>query len=265
MRLVVTAGLVGILAMAPRAAAPLRVCADPNNLPFTNSAGEGFENKLASLIARDQGTTVEYVWWPQRRNFIRDTLEMRRCDVMMGLPADDTEAATTKPYYRSTYVFVTRRDARIRVRSFDDPRLKTMRIGVQLIGDDDASSPPAHALSRRGIIRNLVGYSVYGEGRGDSLVTAVARGEVDIASAWGPQAGYFSARQSVPLNLVPVSPALDGNFLPQTFAISMAARRGETTTIRMLNRFIDTHRPEIARLLAEYHVPLVPERFGVRR
>jgi len=248
-----------VIATLPRAAMPLRVCADPNNLPFTNSAGEGFENRLAALIARDQGTTVEYVWWPQRRNFIRDTLDMRRCDVMMGLPADDTDAATTKPYYRSTYVFVTRRDARIRVRSFDDPALRTMRIGIQLIGDDDASSPPAQALSRRGIVRNLRGYSVCGEGRNDSLVTAVAAGEVDIAAAWGPQAGYFASRQSVPLDLVAVSPPLDGRVLPQTFAISMAARRGDTTTIRMLNRFIDTHRPQINSLLTEYRVPLVPE------
>jgi mxaJ protein len=235
------------------------VCADPDNLPYTNSAGEGFENKIAALIARDRGTTVQYVWWPQRRGFLRNTLNAGRCDVMTGLPQDDDAAATTKPYYRSTYVFVTRRDAHLRVRSFDDPALKTLRIGIQLIGDDD-SPPPALSLSRRGIVRNVKGYSVYGEGRGAALITAVARGDVDVATAWGPQAGFFAARQPVPLDLTPVSPRVDGNVLPQTFAISMAVRRGDTANLRMLNRFIDTHHREIDAVLTEYHVPRVTER-----
>jgi mxaJ protein len=174
------------------------------------------------------------------------------------LPVDVMDAATTDPYYRSTYVFVTRRDRRVRVRSFDDPALRTLRIGIQLIGDDD-SSPPAHSLSRRGIVQNVKGYGVYGDGRGDALVAAVARGEIDVATAWGPQAGYFAARQEVALDLVPVSPRLDGNFIPQTFAISMAVRRGDTSHLRMLNRFIDAHRHEIRALLAEYHVPLLAE------
>ena len=258
MRFLLLCVIVACLAAAlPRAASPLRVCADPNNLPYTNAANEGFENRLATLVARDQGTTVQYTWWPQRRSFIRDTLDAGRCDLIMGLPEDDRGAATTKPYYRSTYVFVTRKDARIRVRSFDEPLLKTLRIGIQLIGDDD-SSPPAHSLSRRGIVRNVRGYSVYGDGRGDALVMAVARGEVDLAAAWGPQAGYFAARQPVPLDLAPVSPRLDGGVLPQTFAISMAVRRGDHDRLRMLNRFIDMHRREIDTVLAEYHVPVVP-------
>jgi mxaJ protein len=257
-RVIASAIIAVLVSVTPDAIGPLRVCADPNNLPYTNAAGEGFENKLAQMIARGEGTTVEYVWWPQRRSFIRDTLEAGRCDVMMGLPVDMMDAATTTPYYRSTYVFVTRRDTPVRVRSFDDPALRKLRIGIQLIGDDD-SSPPAHSLSRRGIVRNVRGYSVYGDGRGDALVTAVARGEIDVAAAWGPQAGYFAARQPVALDLVPVSPRLDGNFLPQTFAIAMAVRRGDTSNLRMLNRFIATHRGDINALLAAYHVPLVAE------
>lgn len=259
--------LFGIIALlitvSPQAAAPLRVCADPNNLPYTNSAGEGFENRLARLVARDLGTSVEYAWWPQRRSFIRNTLDAGRCDVVMGLPEGDHAVATTKPYYRSTYVFVTRRDARLHVRSFDDPALRTLSIGIQLI-DEDGSSPPAHSLSRRGIVRNVRGYSIFGDDGGNGLVSAVARGEVDLAAAWGPQAGYFAARQAVPLELVPVSPRVDGGFLPQTFAISMGVRRGDTNRLSILNHFIDTHRREIDKLLAEYHVPLVPTG-GTRR
>ena len=142
MRFLLSVVIASFVSVAPRAAGPLRVCADPNNLPYTNSAGEGFENRLAALVARDQGTTVEYVWWTRRRGFVRDTLNAGRCDVMMGLLHGDQAAATTKPYYRSTYVFVTRRDSHLRVRSFDDPALRRLRICIQLI-NDDASAPPA--------------------------------------------------------------------------------------------------------------------------
>jgi mxaJ protein len=253
---ILAAGVIAVAAAAPQNAAPLRVCADPNNLPFSNRALQGFENRLADLVARDLGTTVEYTWWPQRRNFIRDTLDARRCDVVMGLLADDAGVGTTRPYYRSTYVFVTRKDAGLSVRSFDDPALRTLRIGVQLIGDDD-SSPPAYSLSRRGIVRNMVGYSVYGEGRGDALMAAVAERQVDIAAAWGPQAGYFAARQPVPLMLAPVSPQVDAGFLPQTFEISMAVRRGDVARQRRLSQFIASHRSQIRKLLADYHIPVV--------
>jgi mxaJ protein len=252
-----------MISTSPRAAVPLRVCADPNNLPYTNAAGEGFENKLAASVARDQRTTVEYTWRAPGRSFIRETLNAGRCDVIMGLPAGVETVATTRPYYRSTYVFVVRKDSHLRVRSLDDPALKTARIGVQLMNEDD-SSPPALSLSRRGIVRNVKGFSTYGDGGGNALISAVARGDLDVAAIWGPQAGYLAARQAVPLEVAPVTPRLDGGFLPQTFAISMAVRRGDSDRLRMLNRFITTHRSEIDALLTEYRVPLVPEG-GTRR
>jgi mxaJ protein len=240
---------------------PLRVCADPNNLPFTNAKGEGFENRLARLLARDLGTTVEYTWFAQRRGFIRNTLSAQKCDVVMGLPADSEVAWTTKPYYRSTYVFVTRRARRLRIQSFDDPQLRSLRIGVELVGDDGANTPPAHALSRRGIISNIVGYSVYGDYRSNSppsaIIAAVARGDVDVAAAWGPLAGYFAARQPIPLEIVPVLPQVDGRFLPQTFSIAMATRRRDTARHDRLEQFIDRRRQDIDAILAEYHVPRV--------
>jgi mxaJ protein len=240
---------------------PLRVCADPNNLPFTNSSGEGFENRIAALLARDLGTRVEYTWFAQRRGFLRNTLNAEKCDVVIGLPVDTDAAWTTKPYYRSTYVFVTRRSRKLRIQSFDDPQLRTLRIGVELVGDDGANTPPAHALSRRGIVGNIVGFTVYGDYRTNSppsaIIAAVARGDVDVAAAWGPLAGYFAARQSVALDIVPVQPQLDGRFLPQTFSISMATRRRDTTRHGRLEQFIDEHHREIDAILAEYHVPRV--------
>ena len=161
----------------PRTAAPhrssatlgaLRVCADPNNLPFSNQRGEGFENRLASLIARDLHARVEYTWWAQRRGFVRNTLKTGSCDVIMGVPATMDMVLHTAPYYRSTYVFVTRRTRGIVVRSLDDPVLRRVRVGVQLIGDDGANTPPAHALARRGIVQNVRGYTVYGDYSTDS-------------------------------------------------------------------------------------------------
>ena len=244
-----------------RAVGPLRVCADPNNLPFSNARSEGFENKLAALLARDLGTRVEYTWFAQRRGFLRNTLTAQKCDVVMGLPVAADAAWTTKPYYRSSYVFVSRRSRNLHIRSFDDPRLRALRIGVELVGDDGANTPPAHALSRRGIIGNIVGYTVYGDYRANSppsaIIAAVARGDIDVAAAWGPMAGYFAARQPVPLEVVPVEPQVDGRFLPQSFSISMATRRRDNGRHEQLEQFIERRRPDINALLAEYHVPRV--------
>lgn len=254
----VVIGLRGLDATSPE---PLRVCADPNNLPFTNSKGEGFENKLAALLARALGTRVEYTWFAQRRGFLRNTLSAQACDVVMGLPTDTDAAWTTKPYYRSTYVFVTRRSRGLHIRSFDDPQLRSLKIGVELVGDDGANTPPAHALSRRGIVNNLVGYSIYGDYATNSppsaIIAAVARGDVDVAAAWGPLAGYFAARQPVALDVTPVQPQVDGRFLPQTFSISMATRRRDTVRHEQLEQFISGRRHDIDAILREYHVPRV--------
>jgi mxaJ protein len=235
------------------------VCADPNNLPFSNAKREGFENKLATLVARELGATVQYTWWAQRRGFFRNTLNAGLCDVVMGVPMSFELALSTRPYYRSTYVFVYRRDAAFSLASLDDTLLRRLRIGVQLVGDDGANTPPAHALARRGIIGNLRGYSLYGDYREANpparIIDAVVRREVDAAIVWGPLAGYFAAQQSVPLEIVPVSPQIDLPFLPFVFDISVGVRRADTTLHRELDRVLRRRRAAVDRLLAEYHVP----------
>jgi mxaJ protein len=242
------------------AAPPLRVCADPDNLPFSSERGDGFENRLAGMLARDLGTRVEYTWWAQRRGFLRETLKAGRCDVVMGLPTRIDAAWTTRPYYRSSYVFVERRDRRRPIASFDDARLRALRIAVPLVSDDGANAPPAHALARRGLAANLVRVSVYGDGTtpspGARLVDAVARGDVDIAAAWGPVAGYYAAQQSVPLRITPVTPQADAA-LTQAFDISMATRRGDDARRAAIESFLERRRGEIDRLLASFHVPRV--------
>jgi mxaJ protein len=252
-------------ACAPDAAArgtrELRVCADPNNLPFSNQRLQGFENEIAALVARDLHATVRYTWWAQRRGFIRNTLNAGTCDVVMGVPSSFDMALVTRPYYRSTYVFLSRRSRRLGIRSFDDPALQKLKIGVQIIGDDYANSPPAHAFAKRGIVGNLIGYTVYGDYAEDSpparIVRAVAAGEVDLAVVWGPLAGYFAPRQQVPLDLVPVAPQIDLPFLPFVYDISMAVRRRDPQFQEELDAILEKRRPEIDAILDRFGVPRV--------
>lgn len=239
----------------------LRVCADPNNLPFSNRAEEGFENALARLVADEMGRRVRYTWRPQRRGFIRTTLRSRRCDVVMGVPSSFELAATTAPYYRSTYVFLYRADAGFRIATLDDDVLRDLRIGVHVVGDDYASTPGAEALGRRGLVENLVGYSIFGD-YGDAappsdLVDAVAEGQIDVAVAWGPLAGYFAERHPVDLEVVPVSPQIEPPFTLFVYDISMAVRRDDQTLLEELEGILERRRPEIRELLEDYGVPLV--------
>jgi len=244
-----------------RPAGVLRVCADPNNLPFSNERGEGFENKIAELLAADLHAELRYTWWAQRRGFFRNTLRAGVCDVVVGVPASFELALTTTPYYRSTYAFVYRKDRRLDVRSFDDEALRKLKIGVQVVGDDGANTPPAHALAARGIVENVRGYTVYGDYARPSppadIVEAVAAGEVDLGVVWGPQAGYFARRQRVPLAVVPVSPRIDLPFLPFVYDISMGVRRGDDALLADLESFLERRRPDIERILEDYGVPRV--------
>lgn len=238
----------------------LRVCADPNNMPFSNARGEGLENALARLVARDLDADLTYTWLPQRRGFVRNTLAAGRCDVMMEVPVGFARAATTRAYYRSSYAFVYRADRYHGLRSFDDPRLRRLRIGVQAIGDDYANSPPADALARRGLARNVVGYSVYGDYSSEAplsaIVDAVARGDIDVAVVWGPAAGWLARRQAVPLAVVPLE---EDRGEPRTsrlsFAIAMGVRHDDNDLRAQLDAVIARHKGDIDRLLGRFHVP----------
>jgi mxaJ protein len=244
---------------------PLRVCADPNNLPFSNRRGEGFENVLAQLLARELGRDLEYTWWPQRRGFIRQTLKSGLCDVVMGVPANFELVEPTAPYYRSGYVFVTRADRKLDLHGLDDPRLRQLSIGLHAIGDDYANVPPAQALANRGIIGNIRGYSIYGDySQPDpprALIDAVARGEVDVAIAWGPLAGYFAAREAVPLTLTPVTGA-NARDPAMQFDISAGVRHGDDALKAAVQQVLSARRAEVDGVLREFHVPLVPRPEG---
>jgi mxaJ protein len=203
---------------------------------------------------------LEFVWWAQRRGYARNTIKAGLCDLYIGVPAATDTMQATAPYYRSTYVFVTRKETPP-IESLESPALRKLRLGVQLIGDDYANTPPAHALARRGIVHNVRGYSVIGDYSRPNpparIIEAVANGEIDVAVAWGPMAGYFARKQRIALAVRPVRPQADGA-LPFVFDISMGVRRGEVAFRSEIETAIKKHRPAIRRILDEYGVPQLP-------
>ena len=240
----------------------LRVMADPNNLPFSNEKREGFENKLAELVARELGAEVVYSWRAQRRGFFREAFKEGQADLVLGVPTGFDLALTTAPYYRSTYAFVTRKDRKLSIESFDDPLLKKLKVGVQVVGDDGTNPPPAHALARRGVTDNVVGYTVYGDYAEPNpparIVEGVAKGDVDVAVVWGPLAGYFAKKQKAELTLTPVKPAEDPPGLRFAFNISMGVARQNAALRDELNAVLERKKAEVEKVLDEYGVPRLP-------
>jgi len=238
----------------------LTACADPNNLPFSNGAGLGFENKLAAMIAADLHARLDYVWWAQRRGYVRNTLNESKCDFWPGIASNVEMVATTRPYYRSTYMFVSRASANLNHLTLDDPRLKKLKIGVQMVGNDASNTPPAHALAERGIVGNVRGYMLYGDYRRPNppaaIVEAVERGDVDVALVWGPLAGYFAARSPVPLRLEPVTPWFADQQWPMQFDVSVGVQKDNQKLLSAIDRDLVRRKSDIDRLLAAYHVPL---------
>jgi quinoprotein dehydrogenase-associated probable ABC transporter substrate-binding protein len=237
------------------------VCADPNNLPFSNRAGEGFENKLAELVAKELDETVAYTWWAARRGFIRNTLKAGDCDAVMSAPVGYNLIEATQPYYRSTYVFVSRLESHLEISSLKDERLRKLRIGVHLIGDDGANTPPAHALGDEGIIENVVGFPIYGDYRQPNpplvLLDALAKGDVDIAAVWGPLAGYYAKSSAVPLKITAIEPEAEFAPLRFQFSMTMGVRKGDDGLRAKLDDIIARDAPQIRALLASYGVPLI--------
>jgi mxaJ protein len=238
----------------------LRICADPDNMPLSNQKGEGFEQKIAELIGKEWNTKIEYAWWPVRRGFFSRALNGRYCDVAIEAPAGLDMAGVTKPYFRSGYVFLTRKDSGLDVTSLADPRLKKLKIGVNLLHSDAENTPPAMALSRYGVVGNLTGYSTFytDDDRPEDIVEAVANKEVDIAIVWGPLAGYFAQKSPVPLVLVPLAERDSLSDFPFRFNIAMGVRRRDHELRDSLDALLARKQPEIQAILKQYNVPVFP-------
>jgi mxaJ protein len=230
----------------------LKICADPDNLPFSNRQQQGFENRIAEVVARDLNAKLIYLWQRMGRGFVRDYLNSSQCDLLVGVPANFKPVLTTAPYYRSSYVFVSRRDGGFHPASLNDVSLHLHKIGVQVLDED--YTPPATALARRGLQNQIVGFDTTGD-EADSIIRAVAEQKIDAAIVWGPLAGFFARNFANKLELTPVLPQVDPPALPLTFAISMAVRKSNTALRDELEAILERRRSDIQKILNDYGVP----------
>lgn len=231
----------------------LRVCADPSNMPFSSRDQTGFENRIAALVARDLNAHLTFVWQRMGRGFVREYLDKAQCDLLIGIPTNYPPVLTTSPYYRSTYVFVSKQ-AKL-VPSFDSPVLRGLKIGVQVL--EEEYTPPGEALARRGLQSAILGFDTTGDGA-DSIIGAVADRKVDIAIVWGPLAGYYAKKFAHALRVTPVEPEVDPPGLPFTFAISMGVRKGNVALRDELEQILSNRRADIRAILDDYGVPQLP-------
>lgn len=235
----------------------LRVCADPDNLPFSNEKLEGFENKIAALIARDLGASLSYTWWPNQRGMIRRTMNEDLCDVMVEVPKGYDLVMWTKPYYRTTYVIATLKERNLQIASLDDPRLKQLRVGVQV------NTPPHEALAQRGIMGdNVEAYSLFytpqehPEEYPSKILDDLAAGQIDVAFVWGPWAGYYAKKHpTTPITLVPLQGG--SRAIPFAFDISMGVRKRQKALKAELEQALNRQAANITAILEEYGVPLM--------
>lgn len=233
----------------------LRVCADPRNLPFSNEAGEGFENKIANLLGEKLNKPVAYTYYPQIVGFVRNTLNALKCDIVMGDSQGDDLLQTTNPYYHAYYALVVKPGSSIEgVETLDDPKLKGKHLGVI------ARTPPATVMAENGLIGGAKSYPLTVDTRYDAptraMIDDIASGQVDGGVLWGPIAGYFAKNAKEPLKVIALTREHDA---PMDFRISMGVRRTDQEWKRTLNRLIAENQADINKILLQYGVPIVDE------
>ncbi len=234
-----------------------RVCADPRNLPFSNEAGEGFENKLADFFAKKLDKKVVYAWYPGAPGFVRNTLNAHKCDVILGFPQGSDFAQVTNPYYRTAYALIFKPGGGLdSVDSLDDPILKTKRIGIV------AGTPPATYMARKGLLAKAKSYPLTIDTRHDStsqeMVKDLDTGEIDVGILWGPIAGYYAKNANAKLSIAPLTKEQGGPRL--AYRIGMGVRASDQEFKRLLNRMIQESQHEIDAILLSYGVPLLDEK-----
>ncbi len=237
----------------------LRVCADPRDLPFSNEAGEGFENKIAELLAQKLGKTLAYEFYPDATGFVRNTLNAHRCDVVMGMPQGDDIVQGTNPYYRTSYALVSKPGSGLEtVDSLEDPLLETKRIGIV------AGTPPATNLAVNGLLERVKSYPLVVDTRVDApastMIEDLEGGRIDVAILWGPIAGYLAKNAKTPLKVTPLVKETSGQRL--IYRIGMGVRHSDQEWKRLLNKLIAENQAEITHILTRYGVPLLDENNG---
>ena len=234
----------------------LRVCADPNNLPYSNRLGQGFENKIAELFAAELGISLSYFWFPQSLGFVRSTLGVRRCDLVVGISAAHESVLNTNPYYSSAFALVYPADSGLELSSLSDKALKEKELRIGLV----ARTPPTGLLLENGLMTQVSSYHLVVDTRVDSpseqIVKDMLAGKLDVAVLWGPFAGYLNKRHDSRLKVVPLS-ADESDEHRMIYQVTMGVRHGEIKWKRELNRLIRENQEKIHALLREYNIPLV--------
>lgn len=234
----------------------LRICADPRNMPFSNEKGEGFENKIAELLAAKLNKKLDYMFFPQATGFVRVTLGSHRCDLIMGFPQGDDLVQVTNPYYRTAYALVVKSGSGLDdVATLGDARLKDKHIGIV------AGTPPATDMAVNGLMVNAKPYPLMIDTRIDSsaeaMIIDIKSGAIDAGVLWGPMAGYY-ARQSTPaLHVMPLVKETAGPKL--AYRIGMGVRYADQNWKRQLNRLIQESQSEINKILLDFGVPLLDD------
>ena len=233
----------------------LKVCADPNNLPFSDEKKAGFENKIAELMGTELGLKVGYTWFPQVIGFVRNTLRAHLCDLVMGTVAGDEITQTTNPYYFTTYVMFYRSDKGRSLEGPQDPQLASLRLGVV------AGTPPSDLLIRHKLMSHTRPYALTVDTRSESptheMVQDVVDGTIDVGFLWGPIAGYYRKFNDLPLTLVPLKD--EPGAARMEYHIAMGVRANEAEWRRRINAAILKRQPEITTTLQQYGVPLLNE------
>jgi quinoprotein dehydrogenase-associated probable ABC transporter substrate-binding protein len=235
----------------------LRVCSDPANMPFSDQAKEGFENKIADLLAEKLGKSVSYTWFPMATGFVRKTLGEHRCDVIIGFAQGDELVQNTNAYYRTAYAIVFKKgDGLDGLDALSDPRLKSKRIGVV------AGTPPASNMAQYGLLGRAKPYPLMVDTRIDSpskrMMKDLADGVIDVAILWGPMAGWQAKQSGLDLAVVPLVKEVGGPRM--AYRITMGVRRQDQNWKRQLNTLLRDNQKEIERILLDYGVPLLDER-----
>jgi quinoprotein dehydrogenase-associated probable ABC transporter substrate-binding protein len=233
----------------------LKVCADPNNLPFSDEKKEGFENKIAELIGAELGLKVDYAWFPQVIGFVRNTLRSHLCDLVMGTVTGDEIMQTTNPYYFTTYVMFYRSDKGFAFNGAQDPGLASLRLGVV------AGTPPSDLIVRHDLMSHTRPYALTVDTRSESpthqMVQDVVDGTIDIGFLWGPIAAYYRKRDNLPLTLLPLKD--EPGAARMEYHIAMGVRGNEPEWRRRINAAILKRQDEITVILRDYGVPLLNE------
>ena len=250
----------------PRA---LKVCDDPNNLPFSNDKGEGFENKISVMLARNLDLSLEVFHYPQRINIVRNTIRYKlpnqseyRCDLLAGWPSDSTAVATTRPYFRSTYVLVYAKGRKFDVGSveqflaLDKSVLSGLKIGVY------ERTPAVDWMKKHNLLGQAVHYRLLNADPnhypGKIIDDDLVKGRIDAAVVWGPIGGYFARRVTSP-ELV-VLPLKSEPGVRMDFGVAMGVRQGEKAWRSLIQQALDQSRDDISQLLREYGIPLVDDK-----